>query len=610
MAGFEQSRRLPGRTIRDMQPSRREGLARAAIYLLVLGLPLAASPTVSDPFLPVRLIVLGSGLALGLVAPRSGQLPKPVVIGLLVSAVVFTAAAIAGQTPAMSLIGRFPRYEGLPVILGYATALMVGARLLGPRSPTLRHHAVNALIAGSIGNAVISAVQQASAPEARVIGLLGNSTVLATFSLITLAFVATSITEWNWWQVAGMAAGVYCLAVSASRGALLGAVATAIALMGVRLIARRRGRWWWGPSIAATLLLVAWLAPATRARLSGTTPFAESTITGRLLLWQESLRLVQARPILGVGPSRFVDSIGPFHTTTWAAQVGPYAPPDSPHNIILQVLASTGLLGLVAVLAIICTVSLAVWRTRPLDAWQVGSALAAIAVAVSYLTSFSDPVTLTVLAVLVGGAVSIPGPDRVPRPTRTPDKLAAALALALGLALGCTALVAESRYSAALTSSGDATEPLLTVLPLRGWDPDWTRRVGYTAARLAERQNSNPELFVSPLVLSCAQLPGSVECLQTLADIEDLSGQHQAALSTLDRATVDDPNNVDTLLKRGVTLAELGRFPEAIEQFQNAARLRPTAPEPWNDLAQVYDSEGRTADAAQARATAEQLQHR
>jgi len=233
-----------------------------------------------------------------------------------------------------------------------------------------------------------------------------------------------------------------------------------------------------------------------------------------------------------------------------------------------------------------------------------------MAVAVSYLTSFSDPVTLTVLAVLVGGAVSIPGPDRVPRQARTQDKLAAALALALGLTLGGTALVAESRYSAALTSSGDAIEPLLTVLPLRGWDPDWTRRVGYTAARLAERQNSNPELFVSPLVVGCAQLSGSVECLHTLADIEDLSGQHEAALSTLDRATADDPNNVDTLLKRGVTLAELGRNPEAIEQFQNAARLRPTAPEPWNDLAKVYDSEGRTADAAQARATAEQLKHR
>jgi hypothetical protein len=433
---------------------------------------------------------------------------------------------------------------------------------------------------------------------------------MATFSLITLAFVGMSIAEWNWWQVTGMAAAGYCLAVSASRGALLGAVVTAIALVGVRLIARRRGRWWWGPSIAGTLLLVAWLAPATRARLSGTTPFAESTITGRLLLWQESLRLVQAWPILGVGPSRFVDSIGPFHTTTWAAQVGPYAPPDSPHNIILQVLASTGMVGLVAVLAIICTVSLAVWRTRPLDAWQAGAALAAMGVAVSYLTSFTDPVTLTVLAVLVGGAVSIPCADRVPRLARTADKLAAGLALALGLALGTTALVAESRFSTVLASPGDATEPLLTVLPLRGWDPDWTRRVGYTAARLAERQNSNPKLFVSPLVVSCAQLPGSVECLHTLADIEDLSGQHEAALSTLDRASADDPNNVDTLLKRGVTLAELGRNPEAIEQFQIAVRLRPTAPEPWNDLAQVYDAEGRTADAAQARATAEQLQHR
>jgi O-antigen ligase len=593
-----------------MRRSRWESLGPAAIYLLVLGLALAVSPTPSDPILPLRLVILAAGLALGLLSPQQGHLPQPIATTLLVSALVFVAAGLAGQTPLLSLLGRFPRYEGLPVVLGYAAALVLGARLLGPASPRNRWHALNALVAGSLVNAVIAAVQMVSAPDMRVTGLLGNSTILATFSLLTLAMVGMSITDRNWWQVAGAAGAAFSLVASASRGALLGALIAAIALLGVQLLGRRRGRWWWGPSVAAAVLLIAWLSPGTHARLVGTTPFAESTITGRLLLWQETLGLVQAAPFLGVGPSRFVDSIGPFHTTQWAAEVGPYAPPDSPHNVILQVLASTGWLGLVSVIAILCTASLALWHTRPWDAWQAGAVLACVGVGVSYLTSFTDPVTLTGAAVLIGGAVSAPADRPAPAWARRANATGAAMAAAIGLVLGGTALVAESRYSAALTGQGDPTAQLLAVSPVRAWDADLTRRVGYTAARLAETGALDPAPFVAPLELSCAELPGSVECLQTLADTQDLAGQHQEALDTLNRATPLDPNNVDTLLKRGIALAELGRTPEAIEQFQEAARLRPTAAEPWDDLARAYATTGRAADAAQARATAEQLRHR
>jgi len=571
---------------------------------------LAASPTPSDPVLPLRLVVLGAGLAVGLHAPGAGRLPRPVAIALLMSALVFTVAALAGQTPLLSLLGRFPRYEGLPVILGYAAALVLGARLLGSGSPRLRGHALKALVAGSLVNAIIAAVQMVSVPDARVTGLLGNSTVLATFSLITLAMVGISITHWTWWPVAGVAAAVFCLVVSASRGAALGALVAALALLGVRLLTRRPGRWWWGPSAAATVLLIAWLSPGTHARLVGATPFAESTITGRLLLWQETLKLVQAEPLLGVGPSRFVDSIGPFHTTQWAAAVGPYAPPDSPHNVILQVLASTGWLGLAGAIAILCTVSLALWRVRPWDAWQAGAVLACVGVGVSYLTSFTDPVTLIVAAVLVGGAVSAPVNGAAPAWVRSVNWTGATLAAVSGLVLGGTALFAESQYCAALSGHDGSMAQLLAVPPVRAWDADLSRRVGYTAARLAETGALDPAPFVAPLELTCAELPGSVECLQTLADIQDLAGEHEAALDTLHRATPQDPNNVDTVLKCGIALAELGRTPEAIDQFQRAARLRPSAPEPWDDLAQAYARTGRASDAALARATAEQLRHR
>jgi O-antigen ligase len=530
-------------------------------------------------------------------------------IALAAGLVVFVAAALAGQTPMLSLLGRYPRYEGLPLVLAYAAALLVGSRLLGPDATRPRLHALRALVIATVANAVVAAVQLATTPDARVTGTLGNSTTLATFSLIALAMVGTAMSGWDGWRWAGLAAGAFCLGVSASRGALLGAVVAAAALVAVRLAARRRARWWVGPAVAVGVLVLAWLTPGSRARITGATPFAEATISGRLLLWQETLQLVAAHPVLGVGPSRFVDSIGAFHSTAWAAGVGPYAPPDSPHTVVLQVAAATGWLGLAAVLAIVGTVGWALWRSRPWDAWQVGGVLAAIAVAASYLTSFTDPVTLTVLLLVVGGGVAA-SPVR-PAGWRRPLEFAgAASALVAGVVLGGSALVAEGRYSSAVAGTGDATASLLTVPAVRPWDADLARRVGYTAARLAEAGRAEPAPFLPSMRATCTRLPGSVECLQALADLQDLAGDHEASLATLERATALDPHNVDTLLRQGIALAELGRYPEAITSFERARALRPTAPEPWDDLAGVYDRLGRSADAAAARASADALRHR
>lgn len=71
-----------------------------------------------------------------------------------------------------------------------------------------------------------------------------------------------------------------------------------------------------------------------------------------------------------------------------------------------------------------------------------------------------------------------------------------------------------------------------------------------------------------------------------------------------------DPTNVDVLLKLGIAQAENGAVDDAEASFTSAANLRPSAPEPWQDLAELYHRTGRTADAEQAQARAEQLGRR
>lgn len=586
----------------------RQSTGAAAVYLLLLGLPLAQSTTESDPFMPLRLVILGIGLGLGLWAPGAGRLPRSVSYGLIAASAVFVIAALAGATPLLSLIGRYPRYEGLPIMVGYALALVVGARLVGPDARLLRAHALNALVLASIANAAMALIQWTGNPDARVTGLLGNSTTLANVSLVALAVLACQLSGGNWWRLTGAAAAAGCLVLAASRGALLGGIVAALAVLLLRPLVAERGRWWWGPLAAAGLAGAASLAPGSRARLAGQTPFAESTADGRLLLWQDSWRLIADQPLLGVGPSRFVDTVGGYHTEVWAAQLGPYAPPDSPHNLVLQVLVSTGWLGLLALAGLGICVARRLWLARPWDRWLLGSVVATLALATSYLTSFTDPVSLTMLLVVLGGGLALPAQAR-PVWFVAGRRLAAVATVIVASVLGGTAIAAETRYSQAIAAGGDPAG-LVSVTQVRPWDADLARRVGYTAARLAERGAVDPAGFVPRMQLTCDQLPGSVECLQVLADLQDLSGRHSDALATLSRAVELEPINVDTVLRQGIAHVGLGQYAEAKAAFDRAIALRPTAPEPWENLARLYDLQGRHADAATAWARAEELRRR
>jgi len=436
----------------------------------------------------------------------------------------------------------------------------------------------------------------------RVTGLLGNATTLGTFGLVAAIVVGwslkTSPRPLSWVGLTGAAA---CIALSASRGVLVGLVVS----VAVMLLLRRRDatspRWQAIAGAGLILLLGSLLIPQTAARITGTSPFAESTISGRVLLWKESVRLWLSRPVTGTGPSRFVDEINPFHTLQWAAAVGPYAPPDSPHNVALQVLCATGLLGVAALVAI------AVMAARDAMSARAPQLIPATALAAglvaTYLTSFTDPVTTTLGALVVGGAIATRHDRPVPTWVRAVSSGSVA---AVTLWLGITLVVAEVQYSRVLTASAPETAAR-AALSARPWDPDVTRRVAYTVTKLAESSQADTRYVLGPLQHACESLPGSVECQLTLSTARDVAGDHAQALAAAESVLTIDPTNVDAHLARGIALAGLTRYDDAEEAFLEASRLRPSAAEPWIDLAHLYTLMGRTADSQAAKAKADAL---
>ncbi|MHB1008340.1 MAG: O-antigen ligase family protein [Propionibacteriaceae bacterium] len=566
-------------------------------------LPVAEVPFATDPVMPARVLVLGAVLALGLLSASRERLSRRMTVALAVGVAVFVAAALLGRTPLLSLLGRYPRYEGLPMVAAYAAALAVGARVLAA-APGRRVFTSAVALAAAV-NGLVAAGQSLFASHDRVTGLLSNSTTLGTFGLVALGVVGWSLLAHPrplLWAGAAGAAG--CIALSASRGVLVGVGASLVVALLLRRRALARPKWYALVGAAVVVAVGAFLVPATAARVIGASPFADSTVSGRVLLWGESVRLWLSHPLAGVGPSRFVDAVNRFHTPEWAAAVGPYAPPDSPHDVVLQVLCATGVLGLAALVAIgVVALRDALALRSPLF---VVSATVAAGLLATYLTSFTDPVTTTLGAFVVGGCLGVRHEAPQPRPLRIGTSVAVGV---VALWLGVSLLVAEAQYSRALTATAP-TEPAMSAVAARPWDPDLTRRVAYTLSALAQKSGTDLRPVLVPLRDACARLPESTECLVTLSAATDVSGDHAAALAAAETALAVDPTDVDAHLARGIALAELSRQDEAEAAFLTAARLRPSAPEPWTDLARLYDTQGRTADASAARATAARLTKR
>ena len=596
---------MPTRTTRKAPKVAEKVPVTAIVAAVCLGLvlPVAEVPLPTDPVMPLRMLVLGAALALGLLAPSRARLSKRMAIALAVGAVAFVVAALVGRTPLLSLLGRYPRYEGLPMIAAYAAALAIGARVLASAQP--RRVITSTLALAALVNGLVAAGQAVFAGGDRVTGLLSNSTTLGTFGLVALVVVGWSLLSHArpllW---VGAVAAAACIVLSASRGVLVGVGVSVVVAFVLRKRAATPPRWYALVGAAAVVIAGALLVPSTAARVTGSSPFSESTITGRLMLWRESVQLWLAHPLTGVGPSRFVDAINPFHTAAWAAAVGPYAPPDSPHDLVLQVVCSTGLLGFAALIAIGVVAYRDVLAVR--SPQLVVAATVTAGLLATYLTSFTDPITTTLGAFVVGGALAV----RHDEPLRGPVRIATAAGVgALSLWLGLSLIVGEIQYSRALTATSPRS-PAESAIAARPWDPDVTRRVAYTVTALAETSGADITYVLAPLRAACASLPDSTECMVTLSTASDVSGDHAAALHAADAALAADPTNVDAHLARGIALAELSRTSEAEAAFLAAAQLRPSAPEPWTDLAKLYDSVGRATDATAARAKATELTKR
>ena len=391
---------------------------------------------------------IGLGIAFAglLAAAASGWRPErtPLDLPLLALVAVCLASEIFADGGApdwghgtlwRSGVGFWIVWQALLVV---PAPLQTGRRMLGCA-------AVGLLISGSVGvaqfwtgidvvhllhlRAVRAAVNAPGAPgHYGAMGLFisrltfGHNALvfLSLFSGVLIAGSARGALRWL--LALSTAVGLVALVMTLDRGAWLGLIAAAAALLVAVLW--RAGPRKAGAALASLLpalaMLLAW--GPSRERLSSALSVAANR--DRVFIWSRALEIIRDHPLTGVGfgnfhnvCSRYYDRVDPaFPMRTWA------------HNSLLSLLAETGPLGLVCAAWLVFAIARALLsRLRAGGPYALGALAAACGLFVAglvhdviYDTKVMYPLWLA-LALALGAAGAAPS-GAVPQDRANPDR--------------------------------------------------------------------------------------------------------------------------------------------------------------------------------------------
>ncbi|MGB7804350.1 MAG: O-antigen ligase family protein [Actinomycetota bacterium] len=423
-------------------PARRPQLAELGLFLLVVALPLTFTPFSTSPFGDPKLVILvGGSLALW-----GSGLPLDRRIGALAALwTAFTAlSALTGVEPIRSLASRTDgEGGGLMLVLSCAaivvTAVGVDAAL---RERTRRWFVVASCIVGALG----------------LVFRFAPDVLTDTLGLKILSFVGATMGN-QLFAAALLAAGIAAALVPGKRlrnqvlvvaflalGAASFGERSSLILPAVAVIvtlARTRMPWRAAFALAATaaVVLLGWQiaepmlpgretgAGAALAPLQG-----EATDVDRAVMWRVTSGSIGEHPLVGWGPG-----------TTQVAYLTSATPADieeatrrwaDAHNLFLETAVTSGILGLIPLVALLLLLVGRAWRAGPDRAWSLGAAAALGAYAmVEPLNLVLTPLLFLFAAMAAGLRAREPAADeRTPRGVR----LAVGIVLSLSLVVSLT----------------------------------------------------------------------------------------------------------------------------------------------------------------------------
>ena len=358
-------------------------LMTLGLCLVAAGVPLAWSRFVADAYILPEIIVLSVGLLLAAAGAAlssrppslSTELDRPLAAALL----AWTLAAVFSIDPRYSVIGTYGGYTyGLWQVASCAAVFQLTACADARAKRLITKSALTAaMLVGTY--ALLQAagldplVAAADLPHNRTLSTLGSPVFLGAYLALWLPVALHEALGEPGEERFGRGAAALIgagLLTTVSRGAWLGAALGGVLYL--RLAGRLRAPRWswtrWAAAAAVTALIAAWSVSAL-ARRSATNLGGESS---RLAIWGIAGRIFVRHPWLGIGPDTFEQGLRQTRTEEFIRLLGQGYRLGHAHNDLLQVLATTGLLGFAAYLRLLFALTGAARRALRSEERRVG----------------------------------------------------------------------------------------------------------------------------------------------------------------------------------------------------------------------------------------------
>ena len=636
----------------------RTGFALASVgdWFVAFGLvvfaaviPLLWSSTLASPFFTPKAAAVypvGLLLILGvLLRSRPGELhPDRLDWAILVFVAVSALATLVNGTPLASFFGPYEQGTGFAMFL-LAGGLLVSARRCRPEEGGV---AARALVVGAVALTVLMWLQRSGtgwavshlgipaqaghAPGASLGQPVWSGAYVAAGLVAALVLFVSAPRLRSIWSISYAAGAAVCFSgvvISLSRGALLGAgLAMAVALV---CAWPARARLWprfavigLAVVVAASLMLLP--AESNGASVSGAVTsgvMSPASDLGRMGLYRAAFHATLARPLLGWGPGNFVlawqHSVDAASMAVTQDNWGTDA-----HDLPLEVMTTTGILGFLSLLAVailfIATVVPLVRRQELQDSVPL---LAAVALAVPLCLN-PQSVYLTPLLFLLAGLATLRSPlaapfdvdvvaddaDEVMQGAVETGEASSLLGVvrggAIGLVgvaffasvvLGVVALQADARLLRGLVGN----DPNAAVAAA-GHFPVYPLTYFMAARALTSSAQTAPD-SIAVFERGLRLRPDDAYGLQSLAGAYVIVGQPQSAVSTAQQALRVFPLSPMARLLEARALLALGQPDEALRLNREALSVTTPSARSYSIAAGTFAMAG---DTATAKATLEE----
>lgn len=430
-------------------------LVRVAALILVVAIPLVVMPWGPDAYSRPKVLVL-YGLAGTIVAGWLGARglsgrPQWTVTRPELSVWTFVLALLVSSwfsvNPRLTFFGAPGRYEGLLALLSYVALFVAGAHFFGSPSgfrtlamwagvgatPAILYGVAQIYLPPMFPGEAVIREWYGTLGVPRILSTLGNPIVFGGYLafmlplLLVLAAGSQGARRFGWLLMSCLA--VVDAALTLTRGAWLAT------LVGLSVLGLAAGRNVWrrqwalaagvgAAAVVAIALLVAVVGSPTLigARVSASVETGSGSLAQRLYIWNRTLDLIPARPLLGWGIETLRE-VFPYDRASLVSVFGvrPIVV-DKAHNDLLQMAVSIGVPGALAYAAvwvlIVSSAARLLHRAAGVPQLLATGWLAAVtAYLVQVQFSFSV-VALAPLVWLLAGAAS--GWEAVSRPPATP----------------------------------------------------------------------------------------------------------------------------------------------------------------------------------------------